>query len=216
MVYMRQPGQWGVADWVSPALVGLGGGMGPGDPVPAVVELGPPPTHPRYRPYFPALARALGLRFWHVGCAGFTSYFRPFPVGVEEQVQVLVVLGGLGLLRDGVGVQDLRQAPPPGPVRVARPGWLDEEGGPHRLSSGAWVPSGVTLGALAASSAGAGAAGGSVGEGAGGANDPEDVFVCVVECERAPTSRLAPPPFLWQSPSLRTPPIPPSPCFPMR
>jgi hypothetical protein len=39
MVMLRQPGHWGVAKWLNESNIGRNEGMGPGDPIPAVIEL---------------------------------------------------------------------------------------------------------------------------------------------------------------------------------
>ncbi len=36
-IFMRQPGQWNVSQWLDDDTVGMDVGMGPGDPVPAVI-----------------------------------------------------------------------------------------------------------------------------------------------------------------------------------
>ncbi len=65
MVFMRQPGHHGVATWRDDATFGTDVGMGPGDPVPAVVELGKALGAADFRGCFVDLANALGLRCSH-------------------------------------------------------------------------------------------------------------------------------------------------------
>ena len=159
-----QPGRWGVADWVADPRPGHPGSTGPGDPIPSVVELGPALSHPRYRPYFPALARSLGLPFWHVPCTGFASYFGPFHVTVEEQVQVLRVLQGLGLLRTDVHIPaGGALGPAAGPPVVVRPRGTAGEAKPGPSHAG-WRAVEVDVDVVRASSR---------------ATSLEDVFVCV-------------------------------------
>lgn len=73
MVHLRLPGTYGVANWTSDALVGDTAGMGPGDPIPAVVELGAGLTLEAGAQFshtplcFVHMAAALGLRHWMVG-----------------------------------------------------------------------------------------------------------------------------------------------------
>jgi hypothetical protein len=100
MVYMRQPGHFGVAPWMDHATYGTTAGMGRGDPIPAVIELGPPLVDtPRraFRRCFVVLANGLGLRYWLLPSDDFVSYyvksFRASPTAVLD------ALGTLGLLK---------------------------------------------------------------------------------------------------------------------
>jgi hypothetical protein len=114
MIYMRQPGHWGVALWRDYATYGTSGGMGPGDPVPGVIELGPPMRTARenFRNMFVMLSNALGLRYWLVPCAGFAHYrVSAFTANVTA---VLAALDNLQLLREGAGGAAL--ALPTGPA----------------------------------------------------------------------------------------------------
>jgi hypothetical protein len=63
MVFMRQPGHHGVATWRDDATFGTDVGMGPGDPVPVVIELSQPHRDELFRWCFCYLANALGLRY---------------------------------------------------------------------------------------------------------------------------------------------------------
>jgi hypothetical protein len=64
MLLMRGPGRDGVAAWLDrdgPSF-GTDAGMGPGDPVPVVLELNSAVGTPEHRTCYMAMANALGLR----------------------------------------------------------------------------------------------------------------------------------------------------------
>jgi hypothetical protein len=67
-------------------------GMGPGDPVPVVIELGKPLRDGDFRSCFVLLANALGLRYNLVEHPGF-SYNDPFNASITETMQVLQSVG---------------------------------------------------------------------------------------------------------------------------